>query len=114
MFEILFVVSVAFLVVAIFLYRNLQKQLSLLKSDKQSILTRFGKTTEQFIPFLKDYPYDKEKFRFLGTPVDGIQFERDKLVFIEFKTGESKLSEIQENVKELVEKKKVEFKEIRV
>ncbi len=114
MFEIFSLLLLVFLAITIFLYRKLQKELSLLKSDKQSILTRFGKTTEQFIPFLKDYPYDKEKFRFLGTPIDGVQFEDDKIVFVEFKTGESALSENQKNIKGLVEKKKVEFKELRV
>jgi len=114
MYEIFFAIAVIFLVIVIYFYRKLQKEVSELVSDKQSILTRHGKSVEQFIPFLKDYPYSKENFRFLGTPIDGMQFENEKVIFVEFKTGESKLSERQERIKKLVEQKKVEFKEFRM
>lgn len=70
--------------------------------------------TEQFLPFLEEYPYDEQNFRFLGTPIDGIQFEDDKIVFVEFKAGDSKLTEKQKKIKEQVEKKKVEFEEFRI
>jgi predicted Holliday junction resolvase-like endonuclease len=71
----------------------------------------YGKISEQFLPFLESYPYDSSKFRFLGTPIDGVQFEEDKVVFVEFKTANSKLSQRQRHIKELVEQKKVEFVE---
>lgn len=70
--------------------------------------------TEQFLPFLEDYPYDPQNFRFLGTPIDGIQFNKDKIVFIEFKTAGSQLSPRQKEVKELVDRRRVEFEEHRI
>lgn len=70
--------------------------------------------SEQFMPFLKDYPYDPQNFRFLGSPVDGVQFCDDKIVFIEFKTNSSKLSERQKQVAQNVWQKKVEFEEHRI
>lgn len=85
-----------------------------LRFEKRSISTKYGKMSEQFMPFLKNYPYDEHNFRFIGTPIDGVQFEDDKIVIVEFKTGKSKLSEKQRKIKELVEKKKVKFEEIRI
>ena len=71
-----------------------------------------GKSLEQFIPFLKSYPYDKKNFRFIGSPIDGIQFNEDEIVFVEFKTGKSKLSEKQRKIKEIINKKRVKFLEL--
>ena len=81
---------------------------------KNSLSSRYGKMTEQFMPFLKNYPYLPENFRFLGTPIDGIQFEDDKIVFVEFKTADSKLSSRQRQIAEQVFQKRVEFKEFKI
>ena len=70
--------------------------------------------TEQFLPFLDDYPYDPQDFRFLGTPIDGVQFEDDKVVLTEFKTAGSQLSVRQKSIRRLVEEGKVEFEEHRI
>jgi len=70
--------------------------------------------TEQFMPFLKNYPYNPEKFRFIGSPIDGIQFEDDKIVLIEFKTAGASLSSDQRHIAEQIFQKRVEFKEIRI
>ena len=66
------------------------------------------------MPFMEDFPYDSSNFRFLGTPIDGIQFEDDKIVFVEFKTANSKMTEKQKKIKEFVDKKKIVFEEIRI
>ena len=87
------------LILMIWLYSRALGRLRGLRFDKQSILTKHGKAIEQFIPFLSNYPYSKENFRFIGTPVDGIQFEDDRLVFVEFKTGQSRLSARQKKIK---------------
>ena len=68
---------------------------------------------EQLFPFMKNYPYNTRNFRFIGNPIDGISFENDKIVFIEFKTGKSMLSNLQKKIKNLIHNKKVEWKEIR-
>ncbi len=112
--EVLFAVTLILFLIILYLYRRLQRQLSQLKFDKHSLSAKYGKMTEQFIPFLKDYPYDSQNFRFLGTPIDGIQFEQDKIVFIEFKTGDSRLTAKQKGIKDLILKKKVEFEEVRM
>ncbi|WP_456473919.1 Holliday junction resolvase-like protein [Candidatus Pyrohabitans sp.] len=83
-------------------------------SMRQSIASRHGRIYEQFLPFLKEYPYSAENFRFLGSPVDGVQFEDDRIIFIEFKSANSRLSKGQSRIKEIINSKRVYFKEIRL
>jgi len=71
---------------------------------------------EQFAPFTKvfqKFGWNSQGFRFLGKPIDGVQFEEDEIVIVEFKTGNSKLSPKQARIRELVERGKVRFQEIR-
>ncbi|MCD6473320.1 MAG: endonuclease [Thermoplasmata archaeon] len=76
---------------------------------KRSLSSLYGKITEQFAPFMKSYPFDARRFRFIGSPIDGIQFEDDRIIFIEFKAANSRLTEEQKKIKELVKNKKVEW-----
>ncbi len=87
------------------------KYSNLLKSIRSNEVRR-GITTEQWIPFLSQYPWDPSNFHFLGKPIDGIQFEEDKVILIEFKSGNSKLSPKQKSIKKLIENKQFEFQEI--
>jgi len=112
----------SFLVMLMFIFyrkaqqenQSLREQLSNLVSSEQSLSRKYGKMSEQFMPFLKDYPHDSQDFRFLGSPVDGVQFNKDKVVLVEFKTGDSKLTAKQKDIKELVRKGKVDFLEFRI
>ena len=75
-----------------------------------------GLMAEQFAPFTKTFQYlgwDIQEFKFLGRPIDGIQFEEDQIIIVEFKTGNSAMSQKQRNIKRLVEDGKVTFQEIR-
>ena len=83
-------------------------------SLRRSEATRYGQITEQFMPFISEYPYDSKQFRFLGSPIDGVQFEEDKIVMIEFKSAGSQLSTRQRRIRNLVREGKVDFQEIRV
>ena len=93
---------------------HLQNSLNELKFQKSSQATKHGMTFEQLAPFTKDFPGDPRAFRFIGNPIDGIHFGEDKVTFIEFKTGESKLSNGQRKVKNLIDAKRIEWKEIRM
>lgn len=109
------IIVLVFIIIALFfLWRRTVWYLKDVNFRKTSLSSRYGKMTEQFMPFLKNYPYLPENFRFLGTPIDGIQFEDDKIVFVEFKTAGSQLSPRQRQIAEHVWQKKVEFKEIRM
>jgi len=96
------------------LYFDLRKRLGETLSSKQSLSVRYGKMTEQFFPFMESYPYDSQRFRFIGSPIDGVQFNDDGIVFVEFKSAGAKLSHEQARIKELVESKKVGFREVRM
>ncbi|MFH2105363.1 MAG: Holliday junction resolvase-like protein [Parcubacteria group bacterium] len=111
--EIVIILSLL-VVILLILYLNLRQKYQVLQHSKKSQSSRYGKMTEQFLPFLDDYPYDPGNFRFLGTPIDGVQFEDDKVVLVEFKTAQSQLSTKQKNVRRLVEEGKVEFEEHRL
>jgi len=82
--------------------------------SKKSQSVKYGQMSEQFMPFLKNYPYNPQNFRFIGKPIDGIQFEEDKIIFIEFKTNKSRMSEKQGNIKSLIEFNKIYFEEYRI
>ena len=93
-----------------------EKSVSMTELDKQkrSQSIRYGKLTEQFMPFLESYPYDPHDFRFLGTPIDGVQFTEDSIILIEFKAADSQLSQRQRTIRRIVEEGAVRFEVHRV
>ncbi|MDO8625030.1 MAG: Holliday junction resolvase-like protein [Candidatus Diapherotrites archaeon] len=103
------------LVVWLFSKANaLQRRLDELAFSKSSQSVKYGKLTEQWIPFSDKFPFDANKFRFLGNPIDGVAFLDDRVVFCEFKTASSTLSETQKRIKKLVLDKKVEWTELKI
>ena len=93
---------------------QLNKRLSYLRFESRSQSVKYGLLTEQFLPLVETYPWDSSRFRFLGSPIDGIQFEQDQIILVEFKSGKSQLSATQNKIKQLVESGKVEFQVVRV
>ena len=85
-----------------------------ISSAKKSSEVKVGNITEQFAPFLDNWGYDPNNFSFLGKPIDGISYEEDEIIFIEIKSGKSRLSQKQNNIKKLVEEGKVSFRTFRV
>ena len=98
----------------VFLILQLQKKLDEIQFSKSSQSVKFGQMSEQWLPFSKNFPYSSKTFKFLGQPIDGIAFEDGKIVFCEFKTGSSQLSDRQKQIKKLVEGKKIEWFEMRM
>lgn len=82
--------------------------------QKKSSEVRLGRIGEQMFPFFPHYPYDPNNFRFLGSPVDGVQFNDDEVIFIEVKTGKSRLSAGQKNIKQLINTGKIKFATFRI
>ena len=119
MFEILvlLVIIALFSILSLILYRRisfLEQKLMYLGSEKQSQSTRYGLLAEQWLPLSEHFPFKSKNFRFLGSPIDGIAFEDDFIVFCEFKFSNSKLTEREKRIKELVENKRVKWFELRV
>ena len=107
---ILFLLLITSLLINSRLYKNLSKE----RFRNRSQSTKYGQLTEQFMPLLDLYPWNPSGFKFLGNPIDVIQFENDRIVLVEFKTASSKLSKTQREIKNLVASNKVEFREIRL
>ncbi len=117
MIELLLALTLAlFIAFGLLLRAHMKLKVKLMEtlSRKQSLSTKYGRMTEQFMPFLKEYPYDENSFRFLGTPIDGVQFNENGIVFVEFKTSNSRMSPSQKHIKGLIDDKKVKFEEIRM
>ena len=87
---------------------------SKLLSQKKSSETNTGQIVEQLAPFLDHFKYNPKKAQFLGQPIDYIIFEDDQIIFVEVKSGKSRLSPKQRNIKRLVTEGKVTWDEIRV
>jgi len=109
---VLFVILLLLVAAVFLLFRSnsfLKQRIEdlIFRSNSQSV--KYGKLTEQFIPFVEDFPFSSQNFRFLGSPIDGVVFEEDKIIFAEFKTASSQLSKKQKNIKQLVKDKKVEW-----
>ena len=81
---------------------------SLLHQKKSSEI-RLGQISENLAPFIDGFKYDPKRAHFLGSPIDYVIFEDDKIVFLEIKSGESKLTKGQSTIKKLIEENKVEF-----
>ena len=111
---VLLLASWAALAIAVTAAVQAGRRLDQERSRRQSQSTRYGRMTEQFMPLLDDYPWDPQRFRFLGSPIDGVQFEDDRIVLVEFKAGNSQLTTAQRRIRDLVGDGKVEFEVIRV
>ena len=79
----------------------------------RAILT--GKFSEQISPYFPNFPYEASEARFIGSPVDFIVFkgmnekEIKEIIFVEVKTGKSKLSKQEKHLKEAIINKKVKW-----
>jgi len=94
--------------------KELEVRCAKVLSQKKSSEVRLGKIGENMAPFFAEWPYDPNGFRFLGNPIDGIQFNEDSVVFVEIKTGKARLTNSQKTVKRLVKEGKVSFVTFRV
>ena len=95
-----------------------KEQTALILSQKKSSETRLGQIGENLIPILADFPYDPKSAHFLGNPIDYIVFDTNShdpsVVFLEIKTGNSKLSNNQKLIRNLITSGKVRFEELRL
>jgi predicted Holliday junction resolvase-like endonuclease len=78
------------------------------RKEKRSQSAKYGNLTEQFAPWMKDWPFeDPGGFRFVGKPIDGVQFEKDAVYLVEIKAAGSRLSPEQQAIREAVLKGRV-------
>ncbi|MBT3642673.1 hypothetical protein HN604_03685 [archaeon] len=76
-----------------------------------------GQISEQLAPYLPNFSFASSECKFIGKPIDFIAFRGldrgivDEIVFVEVKSGNSKLSPIEKEVKSAVEEGRVRFEE---
>ncbi len=102
---------------------NLENKLNIEKdnyskilSQKKSSETRLGQISENLVPFLAGFKYDAKASKFLGDPIDYIVFDLDagEIVFLEVKTGNSRLTKKQKIIKNIIEQGRVRFEEFKI
>jgi predicted Holliday junction resolvase-like endonuclease len=76
-----------------------------------------GFILERLAPVLEHFPFDKNDCRSLFDPIDYVIFEGlqktgkvQKIFFVDIKSGKAKLKANQKAIKQMIEQKKVEFK----
>jgi len=94
--------------------KELKTNYNTILSQKKSSEVRVGQIAENLAPFLKDFKYNPKKAHFMGAPIDYVVFEDDKVIFLEIKSGKSRLSKGQQNIKKLVEDGKVVWETMRI
>lgn len=79
-----------------------------------------GQFSEQLAPYLPNFSYLPTECKFIGKPIDFIVFKGidekkiDEVVFVEVKSGNSKLNSHEKNLKDTIEKKRVRWEEYRI
>lgn len=80
----------------------------------KSVEVKTGFMVEKMAPFLDIFKHDPGRATFIGQPIDYIVFNEDEIVFVEVKSGKSRTTKKQNNIKELVSSGKVRFELIRL
>lgn len=94
---------------------KLQTELNIkILSQKKSSEVRLGQISEHLAPFLLNFKHDPKKAHFLGMPIDYIVFDEDRVIFLEIKSGGAQLSKTQQQIKKLIEDKKVVWEVMRI
>ena len=87
-------------------------------AEKKAMEVGIGKIMEKLLPTCTDFPLAVTDCRPLFEPIDMLAFKGmtagrlESIIFMEIKTGGSRLNVHQKSVKEAVEDKKVVYKEI--
>jgi predicted Holliday junction resolvase-like endonuclease len=99
-----------------------EKQIPLYKKEailkSRSILG--GQFSEQLAPYLPNFPYLPTECKFIGKPVDLIIFQGmdnkniENIIFMEIKSGKSKLNYSEKSIKEAIQNKRVKWEEYRI
>lgn len=86
---------------------------------QKSQAVTLGKVMEHFIPYLPDFSYNPKDARFIGSPIDFVVFDGltdgnvRKVVFVEVKTGASRLSPRERGIRDAIQAGRVEWIELR-
>jgi predicted Holliday junction resolvase-like endonuclease len=109
------------LILIFLLIKKITKEKKIQKEAiEKSRLVLEGKFKEQLCPFLPKFKYNPTDARFIGSPIDYIIFNGaaenkiKEIVFLEVKSSKSKLTEKEKQIKDLIDHKKIKFRELRI
>ncbi len=119
--------ALAALALAILLRRHTRLRLQLpamLREARDDAVARSaavarGQAFEHLAPFMDDFGYHPRDARFLGSPIDLVVFDGlgesnvREIVFVEVKTGRSRLSARERAVRNAVREGRVSWRELR-
>ncbi len=118
------IILILFLINILLIYLLIarRKEIKEIRKDaiEKSRLVLEGKFKEQLAPFLPDFKFNPTDARFLGSPLDFIIFDGaaenkvKKIVFVEVKSGKSKLTKKEEQIRDVIYNGNVEFKICRI
>ena len=94
---------------------DVQQKLKEITNTLASIRVKHGQTWENFMPLMSAFEAQlgpKENATFLGQPIDLVYFNDNEIVFVEVKTGNSRLSQKQRHIRNLVTDKKIRWAEV--
>jgi predicted Holliday junction resolvase-like endonuclease len=109
--------GIALLVIAVLAPRHL-RDARRSAIDQHRAVTH-GQVYEQLVPYLPDFDFYPTDARFLGRPVDFVVFdgldegELRRIVFVEVKTGGSKLTSRERFIRDAIREGRVSWKEVR-
>ncbi len=75
----------------------------------QRKLDKASSQIKDYQEIMKYYPFNQENFRFIGSPVDGLQFEDDQILFVLFTKEYVPLTIEQNHIKTLLQNGKVKW-----
>jgi predicted Holliday junction resolvase-like endonuclease len=121
LFYLTVILLLANLILIYLLIKRIRKEKEIRKEAiERSRQVLEGRFKEQLAPILPEFKYNPSDARFLGTPIDFIIFDGAsenkirKIIFLEIKSGESKLTEKERQIENLVKDKKIEFKVLNI
>ena len=114
---LILLLGVAFFLGRIFRFRDMQRERKDAIKRSESVI--LGSIYEKILPFLPDFPYSPKDMVFLGKGfdylvLDGLaEWHIRKIVFLEVKSGWSRLNSNEKAIRDAVENKRIEWKEWR-
>jgi predicted Holliday junction resolvase-like endonuclease len=102
--------------------QKLKDQIPEIREDaiKHSRAVLSGQFSEQLAPYLPDFPFKPTEARFIGKPIDFVVFKGmdnkkiDEVVFVEVKSGQSQLSNVERSLRNTIQNKNVSWHEYKV
>ena len=79
-----------------------------------------GKVLETVSPYLPNFPVEADDINFLGNPIDFVLFkdtaeeQKCSIHFVEVKTGTSRLSKKQKNIKKAIQEGRIKWHEYKI